>query len=369
MDIASHPLQQLRPEWVTAIREQAAAAEKDGKLQHGQLAVAYQQQWFKMLTPTEYGGLELSLPDEVRLIEAISWADGSMGWAITLCTGAGWFGGFLDAGLSREIFADEQVCLAGSGAPGGTAIITGDGYLVSGSWKYASGALHATHFTANCIICDDNGPVLTADGKQTIKAFLFKRNEVNVLPAWSYIGMVATGSHSFEVKNIVVPANRAFIIDPDFAVINRPLYTYPFRQLAEATLAVNLSGLAIHFIDLCKQVFAEKRKIKDLTKANEDTLDEVFAGSVYLLNDIRTTFYLEVDRSWAGYINNDADVIGDSLKAVSQISRHLAKVSRRVVDDLYPYCGLIAASTGSDINRVWRDLHTASQHALLTFES
>jgi hypothetical protein len=40
--------------------------------------------------------------------------------------------------------------------------------------------------------------------------------------------------------------------------------------------------------------------------------------------------------------------------------------SRHAVDTLYPYCGLVAASADSDINRVWRDFHTASQHALLT---
>lgn len=368
MDIISHPLQQLCPESVGVIREHAAAAESAGRLQPEQLAVVYRQQWFKMLTPTEYGGLELSLPDEVRLIEAISCADGSMGWAVTLCTGAGWFGGFLDPDLSKQVFADEQVCLAGSGAPGGTATITSDGYLIKGSWKYASGALHATHFTANCIICNNNGPVLTVDGKQTIKAFLFNSSEVNVLPAWSYIGMVATGSHSFEVNNVQVPANRLFTIDPEYAVLKKPLYLYPFHHLAEATLAVNLSGLAIHFIDLCKDVFVEKRKVKKLTPEQSAKLDEVYEASVTLLNNTRETFYQEVDRSWLGFINNAA-ATEDELKAVSRTSRKLATVARQVVDELYPYCGLIAASTSSDISRVWRDLHTASQHALLTFES
>jgi hypothetical protein len=39
--------------------------------------------------------------------------------------------------------------------------------------------------------------------------------------------------------------------------------------------------------------------------------------------------------------------------------------SRHAVDTLYPYCGLYAARVDSPINRVWRDFHTASQHALL----
>ena len=55
----------------------------------------------------------------------------------------------------------------------------------------------------------------------------------------------------------------------------------------------------------------------------------------------------------------------DLLDEISNKSRTLAKLARQVVDDLYPYCGLVAASADTEINRVWRNLHTASQHRLL----
>jgi hypothetical protein len=42
----------------------------------------------------------------------------------------------------------------------------------------------------------------------------------------------------------------------------------------------------------------------------------------------------------------------------------LVLAARRAVGDIYPYCGLRAAQVDSDINRVWRDFHTAGQHAL-----
>jgi hypothetical protein len=47
------------------------------------------------------------------------------------------------------------------------------------------------------------------------------------------------------------------------------------------------------------------------------------------------------------------------------LSMEWVAASRRAVDALYPYCGLYAAREDSPINRVWRDFHTASQHALL----
>jgi len=360
MKIEPHPLKQLQPQHVATIREFSAAAEKAGKLLPEQLALAYEQQWFKVLVPKVYGGGQLSLPDEVRLIEALTCADGSFGWAITLCCGAGWFGGFLDPTLCHKIFAEHDVCLAGSGAPNGTAVIDGDGYRISGTWKYASGALHATHFTANCV-------TQLPDGGTQVLPFIFDKKDVTVHPAWNYTGMVATGSHSFEVNNLLVGRDRCFKIDPNFAIITDPLYQYPFHQLAEATLAVNISGLAISFIDQAAEVFVEKRKRKDLTQPQLDELQNVFDRSVTTMNTLRTIFYEAVDASWLDYENNSADPKPNLIR-VSVESRKLAKAAIKMVDELYPYCGLIAASNTSVINRIWRDIHTASQHSLLTFD-
>jgi hypothetical protein len=80
-----------------------------------------------------------------------------------------------------------------------------------------------------------------------------------------------------------------------------------------------------------------------------------------LLNHARALFYTAVDASWANYKNEEL------LGAISTTSRLLAKTARECVDALYPYCGLTAAAPDTEINRVWRDLHTASQHSLLTF--
>jgi len=77
------------PEGVAGrIRKVAAAAEKLGRLHPDVLALAYEQQWFRALVPKRYGGLALPLPVMVRLEEGLSWADGSLGWTVTLCSGA-----------------------------------------------------------------------------------------------------------------------------------------------------------------------------------------------------------------------------------------------------------------------------------------
>jgi hypothetical protein len=83
------------------------------------------------------------------------------------------------------------------------------------------------------------------------------------------------------------------------------------------------------------------------------------------LNTSRNLFYQAVNKSWEKMTSKGLHEL--SLAGVSNTSKQLAKTARECVDTLYPYCGLVAAARPSEINQVWRDLHTASQHSLLTF--
>jgi alkylation response protein AidB-like acyl-CoA dehydrogenase len=361
-----HPSSLLQPEWTEIIRRHAFEAEEAGMLQPQQLKIIYEQQWFKLLVPKAYGGLEAPLPQQIRMEEALSWADGSLGWVVTLCAGAGWFGGFINPEAAQEIFANPKVCLAGSGASTGKAEITESGYRLSGHWKYASGVKHATHFTANCLIEQNGNPVLNADGAPLVLPFVIDSHYATLVPAWKYVGMMGTGSHAFTMDNAPAPSNRCFKIEPEAAVIDTPLYRYPFLQLAEATLAANLSGMAIHFVDLCGPVFEQKlQESRRMTEQQGivlmDTLQQVKGN----LQKTRNQFYEAVDASWQSGLYGD--LTPEALKPVSITSRLLAQISREAVDQLYPFCGLQAASPDTEINQVWRDLHTASQHSLLTF--
>jgi alkylation response protein AidB-like acyl-CoA dehydrogenase len=356
-----HPSNLLEPGWVSLIRDAAPAAEKAGRLEPCQLDLIYSQGWFKLLITKALGGLQMDLPGLLRLEEALSWADGSLGWVVTLCCGAGWFGGFIEQTFAANEFAADRVCLAGSGAPGGVAELTDEGYIINGRWNYASGAAHATHLTANCIVQQNGIPLSQPDGEPLILPFIFRSNEVTVLPAWKYMGMMATGSDAFEVKTLFVDPVRQFKIDPRQNNTGAQVYDYPFLQLAETTLSVNLAGMSIHFMDLCETIFSGKIQHKKLTVLQENLLWKTLESAKVNVELIRHKFYTAVDSSW----NNKENAA--ALQHVSVLSRQLARTALNAVDALYPYCGLEAAGTTSAINRVWRDIHTASQHALLTF--
>jgi alkylation response protein AidB-like acyl-CoA dehydrogenase len=360
---ALHPSHFIDPLAAERISQLAFEAEQLGQLHPLQLAEIYKYRWFQLFVPGIYGGVELSLPEGIQILEGLAWADGSTAWVVTLCSGAGWFSGFLSPGMAKTIFSDPKVCLAGSGQPSGTAIVTKDGYTISGHWDYASGAPHATAFTANCLIQDPGAVQQDEKGNQEISAFVFLKEEVRLLQNWRTIGMVATASDSFEVRNLLAREERRFIIDPAHAIFRTPLYLYPFLQLAEATLAINSSGMAMRFLDLSKELLSAKNKTegdRNLWLLANEQLEQAYSK----MNQLRQSFYTSLHASWESCLLQQ-EVLQTLCKEVSKASRRLAAGARQLVDELYPFCGMVAANPTTQINRVWRNLHTASQHSLL----
>jgi indole-3-acetate monooxygenase len=354
-----HPSTFIASQLTERLREHAREAETLRQLHPEQLEIIYTQHWFNLFVPSEYGGLNLSLIDGLHLQESLSWADGSTGWNVTLCSGANYFIGFLPPDFSKALFSDPHVCFAGSGHPSGIAKKTADGYEVSGRWKYATGAPHATIFTAVCIIRENNQDLFNDDGTFHTRAFWFHRNEVVIYDDWNAMGMIATASQSFEV-NTKVPLTRTFVIDKAHATLPNPIYQYPFMQFAEATLAVNLSGMAIRFSELCKMTL---ESVKD-EKYNSSVLEK-FEFVTKEFEKVRSAFYHVMERSWESLKMNKS-INEQLLTEVSQASRQLAASSRETVNTLFPLCGMSAINPSSEINRVWRNIHTAGQHVLLS---
>ena len=170
---------------------------------------------------------------------------------------------FFKQETAANFFNTEKVCFAGSGRPSGIAKMINDNeFEISGSWQYATGAAHATAFTANCHIEKDGNILLQEDGAAMVATFIFLRSEVVVNEDWKGMGMVATSSNSFKVSGLRVNKNRRFEIDKSKTVLRDKIYQYPFLPFAESTLAVNISGMAIHFMDLFEETI-KARKIND----------------------------------------------------------------------------------------------------------
>jgi len=344
----------------------AKKAAQIGRLPNEWLEEIHLQNYFKLFIPKELGGLGLELTEGLFQEEKLASLDASLGWTVTLCAGAGWFVGFMEKEMREELAKEPRLCLAGSGFVGGKAEKMGDSFRINGNWSYASGALQASHFTANCELFENGKAILDFNQKPVVKAFILRKSEVEILDSWNYMGMIATGSHAFRCEDLAVPTYRCFEILPEKTKLPDPIYRYPFLQFAEATLAVNILGISKHLQELIATSFWKRNEIRSYEKRQIKYFQKVFAKESKGIQSLRSDFYQTVETSWNELIKKD-EISASSLKKVSRISRKLTQACRLSNSKLYPFAGLEAAKTHTELNRVWRDFNTVSQHSLLIF--
>ncbi len=268
--------------------------------------------------------------------------------------------------LPEKYSPGQKVCFGGSGAVTGTASITNNGFLVNGCWKYATGAPHLTHFTANCVIEKDGKPVLNNLNQPLVQSFFFKKNEVSIIKDWNTPGLKATAGHSFAIKKLEIPKERTFVIDTSKATHPHPVFQYPFLQFAELTIAVNTLGMARHFLSEAASIITQRKKHKKITVSQFNYAFEQLVEAKRKTNKLRNDFYSVARASWKELLTGSM-VENKTLRHISKVSLQLVKECRRQVAAIYPYCGLSAVDNNSEITRIFRDIFTASQHPLLNY--
>lgn len=180
------------------------------------------------------------------------------------------------------------------------------------------------------------------------------------------MGMMATGSHAFRTQNLSVNGNRCFEIKPDQTQLKNPVYKFPFLQFAEATLAVNILGISVHMIDLIEKSFWKRHQYRQYDEEHLQYFKKLHRGKCEKLGKLRTKFYETIEIAWKD-LTEHGQISPKNLQKTSKISRKLTQKCREINGHLYPFAGLEAAKTHTELNRVWRDFNTVSQHALLIF--
>lgn len=341
------------------IKDNAAKAEKEGKPGKPQLSAAHEQKWFTMLAPATLGGGQMTLPDMLEVTEAVSRADGSMGWAVANGACAGWYAGFQAAAPGGKML------YTGSQDVTGTAEKKGTGYVINGYWQHLPLAADATGYVLRCVVKENGQPVKDANNTTEVITVVLGNDEVSVQPMWNGMGLGSTAAHDVEVKKLTVKADRVIKADSK-PVVDAPLYHYPQLQINEAATAIAVCGMTEHFTDLCRLMLTEKKNPYGTTLAENAIVMDMFEKGVQRVADARSKMYYAVQMTWQACANG-LSIKPAVLYKVSVGAYDLVRKCREHVDAIYPFLGLAAADKATEINRVWRDIHTASMHGVLVF--
>ncbi len=353
----------LSQDIINLIQESQLSAAKAGVLPDAILSEVAKNRWFDLWVPKEYGGLQKPLVEGCQLLESLAYWDGSLGWTVTLCAGANMFAGFIDSNTANTLFSNGAMCFGGSGRASGKAIKVPNGYRITGRWSYATGAPHLTHFTCNAVVIADAHQSFSKS--ELVKSFFIPREHVLIDPDWQTFGLEATASHSFTVHDVFVGVENSFDLDPTCATHPGVLYQYPFQPFAECTLFVNYLGMYNRYMDLVQKNFYLRGKNPDWQQQYGKLFFKQLDAAQEFAAHVRLQFYALVEESWDKLQSNREECNEDLYKNIHKLATESLRLMRTQLLDLHVKCGIEAAQSSSELNMVFRNFFTATQHAIL----
>ena len=167
--------------------------------------------FFRLLLPTSLGGAELNHPDFLKVVRIFSEIDASVGWCINQNNVFSTNAVRVKPAVAKDIWGDPQTVTAtgtqtvvtnGPPRPGSKAVITEDGYLLSGRWDFSSGISHASWVAALAPVHEDG-----CDDAKEMRTFLIPKSDVELIDEWHVGGLRGTASLSFTATDCFVPAD------------------------------------------------------------------------------------------------------------------------------------------------------------------
>jgi len=310
--------------------------------------IAEENLW-NIWVPKTYNGLECSLTEGLHKLKELAQIDGSLGWTITLCSGANYFIGNLKPRTAERVFLSEsqKTILGGSGGMFGTAEEDGEHYILNGTWKYATGAPYLTHFTLNAKITKNGEEQQNEDGSPQFRSFVIPKEAVSIIDDWQTMGLQATATCSFSVKEYRTHQDTSFIYNE----FNLPqdIFKINFSVFADLTLWINYIGMGLHYLEEASTILKPEQ-----LKSFKETLDEA--------ENQLFTIAAEIEEQTA----SEKSIESKRIEEIHQTASDSVKRLSSEIISLHPLLGIKAASEEHPLNQVFRDYFTATQHHIFT---
>jgi len=341
------------------IAPRIADAERDGRHDAAALAALAATGVFKTLVPRAYGGGHGDLLPYVEGIERAARIDGAAGWLAMIGATTGLTAAYLPDAVAREVFGPDDAFACGVFAPTGRATRVGDALKIEGRWSWASGCEHARWRMVGVVLCEDGRPRLDAQGAPETRCVFLRAEEITVVPNWNVLGLRATGSHDLAAAGALVPIERSFSLlgsarDPDAAY-----RVSPFGVLALGVAAAAL-GIAAAAVDRFAALAREKTPVGARRPlAHRELAQVAFARADGQVRAARASLHN------AALAAGSADAL-PARAALRVVACDVTRTAVSAVDGIFQGAGAGAARVGEPLERHFRDVHMAAQHAMVT---
>lgn len=353
---------------IALLRANADRADTDRRVPQENLDALADAGLLRMMAPASYGGARVGVRDFLEVSADLGRGCGSTAWVTSLVNAAAWVVGLFGEQAQQEVFADTpDVLVCSVLTPSGTSERTAGGQVISGRWGFASGSLHAQWALLATWIVDDTG----ARVDQGLA--LVPISQLAVEDTWFVAGMRGTGSNTLVAEQIFVPEHRILSVTRAIQGLHavahqsEPLFRSAFVPVLALTLAAPQLGLARAAFDLVRESLGRGKAISttfydDAARAPSTQLR--IAEAAELIDTAELHLFRageDVDR-WAA---SGSYMPLRHRARVRMDTAYVVRRAREAVSVLLDVQGAAGFADRNPLQRIWRDLETASRHAIV----
>ncbi len=337
---------------------------------------------FRMMLPRSVNGAELDLATFAQVVATIAEGDASAAWCVAQISGCSVAAAYLEPHVALEIFGDSRSVFTfgfTSGQPPCRAVPTKGGWIVNGAWTFASGNRLCQWLGGHCQICDEHGmPQRRPDGQVIERTMIFPRSSAMVREdLWDVMGLCGTGSDSYSVTNLYVPAEfsvvpRAIPRDQQLAEgvraepdSERRVAEVLYRFSSQAVFQIGLSSVAVGIARAVLEIFIALAKKKNPAGAIHALRDDTWIQARIAQADAKVSaasswLLTLLEKAWDECSANGELSFPMRIKIRSACTHQITE-SREAVDMIFLEAGATGIFRSSALERRMRDIHTVSQ--------
>ena len=317
--------------------------------------------------PERFGGFGLDFDIILTVAAELGRGCGSTAWCYGVWATGNWVVGMYPEQAQEEYWAaGANTLCAGCFNPAGATSVTvvEGGYRLSGQWDFASGCDAATW------------ALVFGAGPAGVLVFLVPRSDFAIQDTWFVSGLRGTGSKDITIQDAFVPEHRVLPVTdmqeartPGRELHESANYRIPLLSASSYALAAPMVGMAQGAVETFQSYMQAQAsalrggQMAQLTGVQvrlAEATTEVWAARLIMHQDIHEI--LERARG------NEVPTLEERLRA-RRNQAYVATLCIRVVNRLFEGSGGHALFDTSPLQRFHRDVHAASHHVSLSWDT
>jgi indole-3-acetate monooxygenase len=353
---------------VPLIREHATETEAERTIAAPVAEELDRQRLHWVMLPEALGGGGLTLVEGLKLVEEVSKADASTGWAwMASAFSTAYMAGLLEPEVNKELLDQERpAVIAGQLLPRFPAAKVDGGYVVDATFSFASGSDHASWIGAGILVADGGGNlILDENGEPEARVALFPKDEVVMRRNWDVWGLVGTGSHDYTIEKKFVPDNHTVLTFAGTPTRPEPMYRLGNAFLGALPHAGVALGIAARTLELAARATSGKRRVHYQVPVGESDLFRYEFAKHEALYQAARLFVHDVVGSAEACVAAGGQPTPDMLARGGQAVTWMQGVATQIAQFAHSWSGSAAIGSTSELGRLMRDAEVAQQHLLV----